>query len=394
MATITQYDDFYFAETVCAKTITAPPTDGAIVVAFTRTTTTVVSSITDNQSGTYTLDHSRVAYNGTTTLDVYRRSNIDNAPTQVTVTFDTSGNYRIFLSVVDGMTAGTATPTVTSQADTAGGTTHAAEFTTVRADDIGFTFWSQSSGETMTPPSGWTVINNTGGTNDGATAVTTGTAGAKSLSYTSGGYTITQFNTLTYPSAATGPTVSSVSNANANEGSSVVHTVTLSGATTGTTNYASSLAGSGAHPAVNGVNFSTSLGSATFSNGVTFSTPNLVVPTSVSSFTVTVPTTDDNLYNYDLTYTLTVGGTTGTGTINNTDTAPTWTVSSPTVAARGDNAVFTLTLNTASGRGTTFVADTRDGTAEAGTDYTARAGITVTIPAGDLTADFTVTTLA
>jgi hypothetical protein len=200
--------------------------------------------------------------------------------------------------------------------------------------------------------------------------------------------------TGTYTVGSSGPTISDVSDASANEGSSVVHTVTLSAATTGTENYATTLAGSGSFPAVNGVNFSTSLSACTFSNGVTFSTPNLVVPSGVSSFTVTVPTTDDGVFNKDRTYDLICGGTTGVGTIINTDTAPSWSVDSPSIGTRGDDVVYTITLSAICGCDMRFRGNTRDGTAVEVTDYDDEVNVTVTVLEGELTTTFTVATVA
>lgn len=119
---------------------------------------------------------------------------------------------------------------------------------------------------------------------------------------------------LTITHAAGGsPTVSTVSSNSANEGSNIVHTVTLSGATAAITNYAASLAGGTATGG--GADYTSALASLTYSAGVTVSGGNLVVPSGVSSFTVTVPTATDVATEGNETYTLTVGGVAGTGTI-------------------------------------------------------------------------------
>lgn len=123
---------------------------------------------------------------------------------------------------------------------------------------------------------------------------------------------------LTIPYSAGGggsPTISTVSSNSANEGSPIVHTVTLSGATAGIENYAASLAGGTATGG--GTDYTSALASLTYSAGVTVSGGNLVVPSGVSSFTVTVPTASDIIVEGSETYTLTVGGTAGTGTILN-----------------------------------------------------------------------------
>jgi hypothetical protein len=196
----------------------------------------------------------------------------------------------------------------------------------------------------------------------------------------------------TYTLAPTGPTVSTVSAASANEGSPVVQTITLSGPTVGVTNFAASLAGSGTYPAVNGVNFSTNLALCTYSNGVTFSAGNLVFPDAVTSCTISTPTTSDSKYNHDLTFTTTVGGTPGVGTIVNTTTAPTLSINDPTTTA-GVPETFTITQSAVSALDTTVLFSTGNITALAGVDYTARTGVSCTIPAGSLTTTVDVTTL-
>ncbi len=76
------------------------------------------------------------------------------------------------------------------------------------------------------------------------------------------------------------------------EGQNLVFTVTLSNASTGPTTLAYSLGGG---TATSGLDYSTP---PTFSNGVTLSANglNLIVPAGVTSFTVTVPTLNDGLY--------------------------------------------------------------------------------------------------
>jgi hypothetical protein len=114
----------------------------------------------------------------------------------------------------------------------------------------------------------------------------------------------------------TGPTVASVSNATAFEGNPLVHTVTLSAATTVSTTYPFVLAG---NTATAGTDFTAT--APTFSNGVTLVGGVLTVPAGVTSFTVTYPTITDAVSDNNETTTLTVGGVSGTGTI--TDSAGT-----------------------------------------------------------------------
>lgn len=120
--------------------------------------------------------------------------------------------------------------------------------------------------------------------------------------------------------AGGGPTVSTVSSNSATEGSNVVHTVTLSSAVSGSpATYALALAGVTATGS--GTDFTSALSNGNFNNSVTISGGTITVPVGVSSFTVSVPTTDDQTIESAETYTLTVGGVSGTGTINDNDAA-------------------------------------------------------------------------
>ena len=85
------------------------------------------------------------------------------------------------------------------------------------------------------------------------------------------------------------PVVSSVTSDAQTEGTSLVHTVTLSGASASATTYAFSLSGV---DATAGSDFTNA---PVFSNGVTLAGGVLTVPAGVTSFTVTVPTLDDVL---------------------------------------------------------------------------------------------------
>jgi len=342
------------------------------------------NTVTDNQGNSYTKISGRTADTGTAIF----YSKVATSSGTFTVT-NSSGGERgtaLQLYLLSGVKA-------TSPAD---GNSVAGDpvvsVTTTAAGDFVVTMSAKNNGgTTYTTPSGFTNGGQVNGANlDFASAYKIGGAATTE--------TATWNDTFAFIAAflaepASGPTVTDVSDDSADEGSAIVHTVTLSGATSGTTNYASTLAGSGTYPAVNGVNFSTDLADATYSNGVTFSAGNLVVPTAVSSFTVTIDTIDDGLYNHDLTYTLTVGGTAGTGTIVNTTAAPSLSINDPAAVAPGSPVTFTITQSALSALDTTVLASTEDDTAIAGVNYTARTNVTVTIAAGDLTADFVVNTL-
>ncbi|WP_412705469.1 Poly(beta-D-mannuronate) C5 epimerase 5 [Aeromonas rivipollensis] len=112
------------------------------------------------------------------------------------------------------------------------------------------------------------------------------------------------------------PDVTGVSSATVVEGATLQHVVTLSGATNVATEYSLSIAGSGTHAASN-----SDWGTLQFSHGVTYnsSTGKISVPAGVTSFTVSVPTVNDKLVEQTETLTLTVGSTTGAGTITDND---------------------------------------------------------------------------
>ena len=170
-----------------------------------------------------------------------------------------------------------------------------------------------------------------------------------------------QLNTLWANYNGAVAAISSVSSLAATEGSNLVHTVVLTSANGGT--FAYSITNG---TASNG-DYTTP---PTFSSGVTLSANTLTVPNGVSTFTVTVASIQDATVEGNETYTLTIGGISGVGTINNDDVVPTMTVSSvssPT-AAEGVNLVFTVALSGATQQVQTF-AFTIGGTALSGIDY-------------------------
>ena len=141
------------------------------------------------------------------------------------------------------------------------------------------------------------------------------------------------------------PTVSTVTAASANEGLTIVHTVTLSNASTTTTTLAFSIGGG---TATSGTDYNAT---PTFSNGVTISGTNLIVPAGVTSFTVSVASVQDNIDEglntlaAGETYNLTVGGVAAVGTIIDDDAAPTLSVSSFSIAEQNGYAVYTVSLS-------------------------------------------------
>ncbi|CAG0959908.1 RTX-I toxin determinant A from serotypes 1/9 [Methylophilaceae bacterium] len=179
------------------------------------------------------------------------------------------------------------------------------------------------------------------------------------------------------------PTIATVSTASVTEGGNLVHTVTLSNASSTSSTFAYSLTGT---TATAGSDFNTN---ASFSNGVTLSGGILTVPAGVTSFTVTYATIDDALDEPNETTALTVGGITGVGTIIDNDATPSLSINDISVNEAAGTATFTVTLSAASGQTVSVNYATSNGTATAGSDYTATSG-TLTFTPGQTTQTITV----
>ncbi len=191
------------------------------------------------------------------------------------------------------------------------------------------------------------------------------------------------------------PTVATVSSDAQLEGTALVHTVTLSGVSAVATSYSLSLADVTATGG--GVDYTSTLTNAAFSDGVTISGGTITVPAGVASFTVSVPTTLDTINEANETYTLTVGAASGTGTITDDDAPPTITTVEPGAPGAGDDAVvegtslvYSVTLSNASSVATTFAFSLGGGSASS-SDFTNAPtfsnGVTlvggiITVPAG------------
>ena len=116
--------------------------------------------------------------------------------------------------------------------------------------------------------------------------------------------------------------------------------------------------------------------------------------------TIAVPTSDDELSEtqenftaelYDATES-TVKDDTGQGTIRDNDPLPELSVADISPVPEGGTATFTVTLNAPSGQTVTVEYETRNGTATAGSDYTAKSGELVFEP-GDTEKTVSVTVL-
>ena len=203
--------------------------------------------------------------------------------------------------------------------------------------------------------------------------------------------TVSKWQTLISGAQTTLPTVS-IANATVAEGNSgtgnAAFTVTLSKASSKTVTVGYSTANG---TATAGSDYAAASGTLTFAPGVTSQKVNVVVTgdTAVEpteTFTVKLA----NAAN------ATLGTAAATGTITTDDVAPTTpptvSIANATVAEGNSgttNMAFTVTLSKASDKTVTVGYSTANGTATAGTDYTATAG-TLTFAAGATSQKFTV----
>ncbi|WP_404852022.1 beta strand repeat-containing protein [Colwellia sp. MB02u-10] len=171
----------------------------------------------------------------------------------------------------------------------------------------------------------------------------------------------------------------SVNNVTVLEGISAVFTVSLSHATTAIGAYDLVLTAGSANLTSDYTN------AMVFSDGVTYDsdTGQISVPIGVTSFTVTVPTTNDTDHEPTEAFTLSIGDVggantaAGTGTITDNDAVPTIThvgdsggsINNVTVV-EGVTAEFTVNLSGTSATATSFALALNNGSALLGADYT------------------------
>ncbi len=166
-----------------------------------------------------------------------------------------------------------------------------------------------------------------------------------------------------------------------------VFTVTLSGAT--------ELAAT--------VQYATADGTAVHGTDYTSASGTLTFPAGTTTENITVPVIGSAAFNNNLTYTVNLSSPTnstittaqGTGTITNVASAPTLSVSSPTIArltSGNVNEVFTVTLTGATALPATVQYATADNTAVQGVDYTSANG-TLTFNPGTTSLNVTVQVL-
>ena len=166
----------------------------------------------------------------------------------------------------------------------------------------------------------------------------------------------------------------SVSGASASEGEAVAFTVSLSPASSQQV----------------AVDYATSDGTAAAGSDYTAQSGTLTFAANETSKTVSIATTDDSVDEENETFTLTLssptnatlGDATATGTINDNDESlPSVSVSGAS-ASEGEAVAFTVSLSPASSQQVAVDYATSDGTAAAGSDYTAQSG-TLTFAANE-----------
>jgi CSLREA domain-containing protein len=176
--------------------------------------------------------------------------------------------------------------------------------------------------------------------------------------------------------------------------------ITLNEGDAGTTNFVFTLALSEVSGVDVTVNYQTASGSATAGSDYTAQTNTATITAGTLTTTITIPVSGETLPEVDETFFVNLTGATnatvtdnqGLGTIVNDDGQPAITIDDVTLAegnAGTTNFVFTLTLSEVSGADVTVNYTTANGTATAGSDYTAQTN-TATITAGSLTTTITV----
>lgn len=384
------------AGTTSSATITAPQIGNTLLVCAVVTDAAgAVSNFTDNQGNTYTLDltvGSMSVSGGTGSYLFYRKSNLAGTmPTQLSCT--TANSSTVYFLVVEASGLTDTSPvagTVAKTAMTGGSSTtaHTLAFTPPEASPLAFLAVNTPSSTNLTAIDGsfGRVLPESSPLRHHAVYLAdAGAASAQTANVTLS--SASQAFSLGVYYKQDKPTVVSVTSSGVTEGGNMVFTVSLSGATTGSTNYAFSLGGT----ATAGTDYTSPLTSGMCNNSVTVSGGNFVAPAAVSSWTVTIPITSDTTDEVDETCTLTVGGVSGTGTITDDDAPPTVSISDATESF--GTVTHTLTLSQASGKTVTVQVDSANGSKTAGTHYTAITAQTVTFNPGETEQPVVVTVL-
>lgn len=382
------------ASTTPTVTITAPTPGNTLLVQLSLPTANVAGiTFSDPLNGAWpAADFFQSGLYGSRSNYYFRKSNLANAPTSLSVTG--TGSFAATFEVIEVSGLDNASPFVSSFGKTAlsASPTVVVTPTTTNGNDFVMLGVNTSNGRTVdSATNGYGIVQTESTTTDHLTYLAdAGASGAKATTLTFSGVTSLYSMGVIYKAAK--PAVVSVSSPTVTEGGNLVFTVTLASPTSGTTGYTAVLAASGTYPASLGSDLAHTLATATYSNGVTFASGSYSVPSSISSWTTTIGTVDDALDEYDETFTLTVDGTvSGTGTILDNDPFPNLTFSAGT--ENFGVVPIVATLDAVSGRDITFNVSTVDAAKTAGVDFTGLTNVPVTILAGNLSATVPVTVL-
>lgn len=344
--------------------------------------------ITDTAGNTYVVSTPTPNGGGDQVIaSFYCLSSSGHASNVVTATFGAARSVRT-MQIAEYSKTGTAVYDGYGYGEVnIGATATTGTITTTGAVGLLFAGTKAYNSTTITANGGLTLISQQGSFGGDAEQFLT-SAGSYTASMSNNTSSSLSLVALAFKEGPADPTVTSVTSSGVTEGGNMVFTVSLSGATTRSTNYGFGVTGT----AIAGTDYTSPLTSGMCNNSVAVSGSNFVAPTAVSSWTVTIPTTQDALDEDNETIVLTVGGTASTGgTITDDDPAPTVTFSDGVESFGVVTCV--ATLGAVSGKDVTFDVSTANGSKTAGTHYTAIVAQTVTIPAGSLTAAITVNTL-
>lgn len=296
---------------------------------------------------------------------VYKLDNITNGANQIR--WKTSATGQCASDVLELGTSG-ATLTLGTDQKTAGGPNDVT-FNNPVANSVAIVTLDLGGGPTVTPTAPYLKATHGNYSVDTLYNADIGAVGSKSAFWTlDSSYTRANW-VLTFSTASPGPTVSTITGTTATEGSAVVFTVTMSGTGGGT--YAYSWSGT-----ASSADYTQTLTNGMFavtggSGNVTVSGSNITVDSTVTAFTVTVPTTGDTLDEDDETIVLRVGGVDSTGgTITDDDATPAVIIPGPATVDGGDSVVLSYSIPVVSGRVTQARLVLADGTAVGGTNYT------------------------
>ena len=385
----------YLSTSNSATTLTgfSPATGSAVIVYISDdAVNSSPTGVLDNASNIYVEIFNTISDHGDARR-VYRCDNIGSVPTTMTIASPVSIGYYLSVVEVVGAPDSSIIDVVSNASSTANGFSHSLSYTPTANNDTAI-FFARMGGNPgdVLPTNGFTQLTHTGYRCDTYYLADTGPFGSKTASFSTANFSNVSGVFVLVKAGVTDPTISTVSSPTATEGSSLAFLITLSGATTRDTDYVFTLTGT-----ATGSDYTSTITTAMCDNSVTVSGATgsggtFTVPSGVSSFTVTVPTTSDSTDEADETVILNLpGSVSGTGTITDDDAPPTVSISDATESF--GTVTHTLTLSQASGKTITVQVDSANGSKTAGTHYTAITAHTVTFLPGETEQTVTVTVL-